>query len=241
MNLESPVVALRKPAITIFGKRPMPLFPGFLALLGPGIIWMGVAQGSGELILWPYLIAKYGLGFLCLLIPACLLQYPVTYEIGRYTAITGESVWKGFVRLHPLFGLVMWIAMLVTFIWLAAYVSASGTALAELTHFPPGCDVRTRSLSWAIFLILLYTCILFRHRNTYGFLKLLMWIVATASLVGLVVSATHPDVVASMPDFFHAIIAPQPLAQPWQASDTDTLITALTYAGMGGLWSTFYS
>ena len=219
----------------------MPLFPGFLALLGPGIIWMGVAQGSGELILWPYLVAKYGLGFVCLLIPACLLQYPVTFEIGRYSALTGESVWKGFVRLHPCFGLLMWVVMLVTFIWLGAYVSASGTALAELTNFPPGCDARGRSLSWAVFLVVLYTCLLLRRRDTYRFLKVLMWIVAAASLAGLAVSAVHPDVVASMPEFFHAIIFPQPLARPWQSSDADTFITALVYAGMGGLWSTFYS
>ena len=30
------------------------------------------------------------LGFLVLLIPACLIQWPLTVEIGRYTALTGE-------------------------------------------------------------------------------------------------------------------------------------------------------
>ena len=35
-------------------------------MLGPGIVWMALAQGSGELIWWPYIIAKYGLGFLFL-------------------------------------------------------------------------------------------------------------------------------------------------------------------------------
>lgn len=40
----------------------MPPFTGWLVALGPGIVWMALAQGSGELIWWPYLIAKYGLG-----------------------------------------------------------------------------------------------------------------------------------------------------------------------------------
>ena len=45
---------------------------------------MALAQGSGELIWWPYIVAKYGLTFLCLLIPACLLQYPLNVEIGSH-------------------------------------------------------------------------------------------------------------------------------------------------------------
>jgi hypothetical protein len=68
--------------------------PGLFKALGPGIIFMALAQGSGELIWWPYLIAKYGLAFLFLVLPACLLQFPVIYEIGRYTALTGEASFR---------------------------------------------------------------------------------------------------------------------------------------------------
>ena len=67
-------------------------FPGLFKVLGPGFIWMALAQGSGELIWWPYLIAKYGTFFLSLLIPACLLQWPLNYEIGKYTLITFQ-IW----------------------------------------------------------------------------------------------------------------------------------------------------
>jgi hypothetical protein len=49
-----------------FHKFTLPHFPGLWVALGPGIIWMAFAQGSGELIWWPYLIAKYGLFFLWL-------------------------------------------------------------------------------------------------------------------------------------------------------------------------------
>ena len=65
---------------------------------------MALAQGSGELIWWPYMVAKYGLTFVCLLIPACLLQYPLNVEIGRYTLVTGESIFHGFIRLGRGFG-----------------------------------------------------------------------------------------------------------------------------------------
>jgi len=44
-------------------KKPFPAFPGFLKALGPGVVWLALAQGSSELIEWPYLVAKYGLAF----------------------------------------------------------------------------------------------------------------------------------------------------------------------------------
>jgi hypothetical protein len=69
---------------------------------------MVLAQVSGGLIWWPYLIAKYGLTFLFLLIPACLLQYPINIEIGRYTLLTGESIFHGFIRLNRAFGILLW-------------------------------------------------------------------------------------------------------------------------------------
>ena len=83
-----------------YRRGRLPPFPGWLAALGPGVVWMALAQGSGELIWWPYLIAKYGLAFLALLIPACLLQFPLNYAIGSYTMLTGETIFQGFIRLH---------------------------------------------------------------------------------------------------------------------------------------------
>ena len=46
----------------------VPTFAGMLKYIGPGIVWAGLAQGSGELIWWPYLTAKYGAAFIGLLI-----------------------------------------------------------------------------------------------------------------------------------------------------------------------------
>ena len=85
---------------------------------------MALAQGSGELIWWPYIVAKYGLTFLCLLIPACLLQYPLNVEIGRYTLVTGESIFHGFIRLGRGFGILLWVLMTLSFLWFGAFASA---------------------------------------------------------------------------------------------------------------------
>ncbi|MGH8656191.1 MAG: Nramp family divalent metal transporter [Gammaproteobacteria bacterium] len=74
-------------------------------------------------------MAKYGLTFLCLLIPACLLQYPLNYEIGRYTLLTGESIFHGFIRLNRGLGIVLWVLMSLSFLWFGAFAAAGGTAM----------------------------------------------------------------------------------------------------------------
>ncbi|HID87961.1 MAG TPA: hypothetical protein EYP55_11400, partial [Anaerolineae bacterium] len=41
-----------------------------LAMLGPAVIWACLSMGSGELIWWPYMAAKYGLAFVGILLPS---------------------------------------------------------------------------------------------------------------------------------------------------------------------------
>ena len=82
----------------------VPAFIGIAAAMGPGIIWASLAQGSGELIWWPYLTARYGAAFIGLLLPACIMQYFVNQEIIRYTATTGEAsspAWAGYTKWCP--------------------------------------------------------------------------------------------------------------------------------------------
>src|SRR5262245_23789201 len=127
-------------------RRPLPARPPLGAMLGPGLVWMALAQGSGELIWWPYMVAKYGAGFLFLLVPACLLQFPVSFEIARYTLLTGEGVVRGFFRIGRWFGIGLWILFAISFLWFGAFASAGGTAIAALTDFPSGWSARGQTL-----------------------------------------------------------------------------------------------
>lgn len=215
-------------------------FPGWRAALGPGIVWMALAQGSGELIWWPYLCAKYGLGFLFLLAPACLVQWPVTFSIGRYSALTGESVWRGFARVNPAFCFVLWLLMALSFLWFGAFASAGGTALARLVDWPP-LDDRGRSLFWALVSIAVFLTALLRGERTYGLIEKVMWAVAVITVLGLAVSVARPELRGFWPEFLRAMVVPVPLVRPFDPADTDRLLTAITFAGLGGFWTLFYS
>ena len=218
-----------------------PAFPGFLAMLGPGIVWMALAQGSGELIWWPYLVAKYGLAFLFLLIPACLLQYPLNFSIGGYTLLTGETIFQGFVRLNRWLALVLWILMSASFLWFGAFASAGGTALAAMTNFPQGWGAGAQTLFWAYLSMGIFLSTILFSRVVYPVIEKLMWAVALFTLFGLLVAVSHEEVVRTLPDFLKGIIFPGPPSRPWEGADATKLLTAITFAGLGGFWTLFYS
>ena len=215
-------------------------FPGWWAALGPGVVWLALAQGSGELIWWPYLVAKYGLSFLFLLVPACLLQLPLNHHIGIYTLATGESIFQGFIRLNRSFALLLWILMSLSFAWFGAFASAGGTALASLTDFPPGWSVRGQTLFWAYSSMAVFLSSLLIGRVVYRVIERIMWVVAVVTVVGLVWACSHPTVVRVIPAFLGGLIHPAWPAN-WEASDATKLLTAITFAGLGGFWTLFYS
>jgi hypothetical protein len=233
---------MTNPGLCVLERRSIPSFPGFWAVLGPGIIWMALAQGSGELIWWPYLIAKYGLTFLFLLIPACLLQYPLTVEIGRYTLLTGESIFHGFLRLHRGLGIFLWILMTLSFLWFGAFASAGGTALAALTNFPAGWEQRGQTLFWGYTSIAVFFTAIVMSRVIYVLIERVMKFVAVITVAGLLWACLQPEVLHSVPDFLRGIITPPgSMPRPWQDADATKLLTAVTFAGLGGFWILFYS
>ena len=206
------------------------------------MVWMALAQGSGELIWWPYIIAKYGLAFLCLLIPACLLQFPINYAIGSYTLLTGETIFQGLIRLNRVVAFGLWVLMTLSFLWFGSFASAGGTALAALTHFPAGWDARGQTLFWGYASIAVFFVALVWSRVIYTVVERFMELVAMTTLVGLVIACSHTTVVSQAPAFLRGLVIPQwPLPRPWDSADATKLLTAITFAGLGGFWTLFYS
>jgi len=79
--------------------KNLPPVPKLTKIIGPSFILLGLALGSGELILWPYLTANWGLGLLWGAWIGITFQFFLNTEIMRYTLSRGESVFVGFWRL----------------------------------------------------------------------------------------------------------------------------------------------
>ena len=229
-------------ALPPYRNAPLPPLTSLLAALGPGVIFMALAQGSGELIWWPYIIAKYGLAFLFLLLPACLLQFPVTYEIGRYTVLTGESIFQGFIRLHRGFALLLWMLMTVSFLWFGAFAAAGGTSLAALTDFPGGWSPRGQTLFWGYATMAVFLAAILLSKVIYRFVEIFMWGVALVTVAGLFWASANREALQVLPAFIQGLfVPPRTMPRPWDPADATKLLTAITFAGLGGFWTLFYS
>ncbi|EKD79735.1 MAG: hypothetical protein ACD_40C00330G0003 [uncultured bacterium] len=127
--------------------------------IGPSFILLGLALGSGELIMWPYLVSQYGLGIIWGGLVGITFQYFLNTEIMRYTLAWGESVfvgWRRWGRLIP-----AWFVFSTVIPWaLPGFVSASATML---NHVFPILPVRLT----AMVLILLTGIIISSGKTLY--------------------------------------------------------------------------
>jgi len=175
-------------------------------------------------------------------LPACLLQFPVTYEIGRYTVLTGESIFQGFIRLHRSFAFFLWILMTLSFLWFGAFAAAGGTSLAALTHFPSGWSPRGQTLFWGYASMALFLAAILLSKVIYQLVEKFMWSVALITVVGLLWACANEEVIEAFPAFANALfVAELSMPRPWDPADATKLLTAITFAGLGGFWTLFYS
>lgn len=104
--------------------KPIPL----RKLIGPSFIILGVGLGSGELILWPYLAANFGMGLIWAAILGITFQFFLNMEIERYTLVRGESIFVGLGRKFGR-GVPVWF-ILSTFVpWMWPGIAASSALL----------------------------------------------------------------------------------------------------------------
>ncbi len=113
----------------------------FWQLAGPGAVLVGLSIGAGELVLWPWITAKFGASMLWAAAFGVFIQLWVNLEIGRWAIATGEAPYTGFARVWMGF---IYILLFLTFagLFLPGWARVSGAALKGLLFGPdgPGAD-----------------------------------------------------------------------------------------------------
>lgn len=127
-------------ALPEWGIAELPAPPAFtsrnvLRTIGPGVIGLGVAIGSGEWLLGPSIIVRHGPGLLWITTISVLLQVLLNLEMARYTMYTGEPIMTGFMRTKPGPSFWGWTYTVLTFLqygwpgWALASATASGALI----------------------------------------------------------------------------------------------------------------
>ena len=63
------------------GKEKLFRPPKLKEMIGPSFVLLGMGLGSGELIMWPYLAANYGLGIIWAAVIGITFQFFINMEI----------------------------------------------------------------------------------------------------------------------------------------------------------------
>src|SRR3990167_10318163 len=108
--------------------------PHWSKALGVGVVVMGLAIGTGELILWPHLVTKHGLSLLWLALLGISAQYFINQEVGRHVLATGEGFFTTSARVIKWSAAFWLISAVLLYVW-PGWASAIGTTLKELFGF----------------------------------------------------------------------------------------------------------
>jgi hypothetical protein len=144
-------------------KKEFPKAVSLRKLIGPSFVILALGLGSGEIILWPYMAANYGLGIAWGAVLGITFQYFMNMEIERYALVKGESV---FVGIYKIFKPAVYWFIFSTFIgWaLPGIIAASAKIFAGA--------VGLENFKWiAIGFLVLIGLILSLGKTVYGMME----------------------------------------------------------------------
>ena len=172
---------------------PLPPNPkgfGWIAAVGPGVIVLGAAIGSGEFLLGPAAFVRYGLSLLWVTTAAVFLQTIFNTEVMRYTLATGEPAFTGFMRTRPSSTAWAWVYSILYFLqvgWPAWAGTAAGAIFFLFAKRLAGpADAQAIHLiGLATFLVCV--ALLSVGRRVERTLELLNWVLVIAILGAFIV------------------------------------------------------
>lgn len=192
--------------------------------VGVGIVVMGLAMGTGELILWPHLVTLHGLGILWLALLGIVSQYFINQEVARYTLATGESFFTASARMTQWFVPFWFFSAILLYVW-PGWASAIGTTLTAIFGF--GAHIMWSRLALALVLVLTFS-----GRVAYRVLERSLKITVPTFFVLLVIISFYNLDSTIVREAFRGVFAFGNLPRD---VDMKTLLGAVVFAGAGGM------
>jgi hypothetical protein len=221
---------------------PVPRGFGWAAVVGPGVIVLGLSIGSGEFLLGPAVFVRHGLALLWVTFAAVLFQTVFNTELVRYTLATGEPAFTGFMRTRPSATGWAWFYAILYFLqagWPAWAANAAGAIFFLFFRRLPGAGDAAATYAIGVATFFLCVGVLLVGRRIERTLELLNW-----TLVLCIMSAFLVLGVAFVPASTWAAAAgglfawdvPRGAFTPLPAGADFFLLAALVaYSGAGGM------
>ncbi len=214
---------------------PPPSLRNFALVIGPAAILLGTSIGSGEWLIGPAAVVRYGTALLGIVTVAVLLQVVFNIELMRYTVSTGEPIFTGFMRLGKRPRVVGAVYIIFGFLHLGwpAFAATSAAALFAVMNgrLPVDADAASVTL-YGYFTFALALAILLFGKTVEKTLERVCWTLMSVVFFFLIVVnvAFIPGSVWWSTIKGFAFIGTFPESVDW------TLIGAFAaYAGAGGI------
>ncbi|MGQ0575051.1 MAG: Nramp family divalent metal transporter [Pseudonocardia sp.] len=197
-------------------------------VLGPSVLLLAGAIGSGEYVLWPYITSQVGMALVWLVVIGVGTQYFLNMEIERYTLATGETAVTGFTRLWKPWGPLFVVMTVVPWAW-PGWASGGTTTLGfVLGYGEAAVPYITIGVLVLIGLVLTASPVVYRTVEKIQFfmvgLIVLFLLYAAVALLGL-------DGWAALGSGFVQV---QEIPGAITAIPAATLLGAIAFAGAGG-------
>lgn len=211
----------------------------FWQMVGPGAVLVGLSIGAGEIIIWPYNVAKHGAGMVWAAFVGVFMQLWINFEIGRWTVATGETVYTGFSRVWRGFAPIFFVLTILG--WLApGWAQASGSALKALLFGPEfAAGTFWGSLTcWTCLTFGIVALLLFGPKMIYHSVEKSIELLVVIVTVGLVMVAFSVGTADTWRELGAGIanVGHKPESLPIKQ-----LFILLVFAGAGGTSNLFYT
>lgn len=213
-----------------------------LSMIGPGIVWAGLAIGGGELVLIPRVGSVYGMMFLWMPLLAIAIKYFMLNEIGRWSIVTGTSIFDGLAMIPGPGKWLSWILLFVSLYLGAVHIGGLVAMVGIIFHtivqvFTP--------FTWSIVIMLSFVALSWTNRYSLLERVLIVFVgllTVSAVLIGFAFFPPLKDLAEGFA-FQIPSVTPDWAVANYKISKTPMveILPAMAFAGCGALNSLWYS
>lgn len=179
---------------------PPPSKREFMLWIGPVMMTVALGLGTSEVILYPHLTSRFGVGWLGLMVLTLFIQTVWAQELARWTVVSGEHAMQGNSRIltFPIATITISLFMFLAFM-LPAWATAAASALREIINWP--ADVRSGTVFWAYVTFIIVFLVTFASRVARKYIEhIATWSTISAWIILIIaaVLAIKPETITRM-------------------------------------------
>lgn len=228
-------------------EPPRPGLMSYLKAVGPGVILGSLAIGSGEWILFPAVVVKFGPYLLWAALLSCIIQAVVAVESMKYVVYCGQPIHKAYQKLPPAPLAWAWgwaLLIFIPVIW-PGWAIGSATAIAALQLGRlPGPQDAYLVLAWGLVALTVGLLVIHVGSKIQRTLELVSWpliiLLLGTVLIGVIIAAP-PSAWATVLSGLAGFLKPRLGFPPQNEANWYMLAAAIAYIPAGFGFNLFIS